>query len=68
MRFREGGGVGGRGGLEMGQARRRDSDRASQGESLTPQLVEGTASGSLSTAQRPPEPPSPPPRTPGSEA
>lgn len=68
MRFREDGGVGGRGGLEMGQARRRDSDRASQGESLTPQLVEGTASSSLSTAQRPPEPPSPQPRTTGSEA
>ena len=52
----------------MGQAMRRDIDRESQGESLTPQLVEGTASSSLSTAQRPPEPPSPPPRTPGSEA
>lgn len=40
----------------MGQASRRDSDRVSQGESLTPQLVEGTASGSISTAQGPPEP------------
>ena len=29
MRFREDGGLGGQGGLEMGQARRRDSDRAS---------------------------------------
>lgn len=51
----------------MGQASRRDSDRVSQGESLTPQLVEGTASGSISTAQGPPEPPSPQPRTTGSE-
>lgn len=59
--------MGGRGGLEMGQASRRDSDRASQGEGLTPQLVEGTASGSISTAQRLPEPPSPQPRTTGSE-
>lgn len=58
----------GRGGLEMGQASRRDSARASQGESLTPQLVEGTASGSISTAHGPPGPPSPQPRTTGSEA
>ena len=52
----------------MGQASRRDSARASQGESLTPQLVEGTASGSISTAHGLPGPPSPQPRTTGSEA
>lgn len=42
---------------EMGQAGERDSDRARPGEGLTPQLVEGTASGSIQHSTAYPETP-----------